>query len=112
MKLLVIDDDFEAREAIKNVLMGHNLEILFASDAVTALLKLKDNPDTQTVISDYRMPGLGGKDWIDLLMHYHPNMKIIVVSGYDVAMDKLKEKNLVTIKKPFDKYQLMQAVGI
>lgn len=113
MKILVIDDEFEARDAIKNILSGINVEVLYVSDAISALLSLKDHKNMDVVVTDYRLPGLGGKEWIDLLKHYHPTINIVVISGYETAIDKLEgEKEIKVLKKPLDKYQLLGAIGI
>lgn len=110
MKILIVDDDFEVRETIKNMLVGIALEILSVADAVSALLALKDNGDIHTVITDYRLQGLGGKDWIDLIRHYHPEKNLVVITGYEVAKDKIADEVKV-LMKPFTKYQLLEAIG-
>ena len=112
MKILLIDDEHEVRETLKSMLSGLDVEAIYAADAVSALLHLKDHKDIKAVVTDYRLPGLGGKDWIDLLRHYHPVINIVVISGYEVVMDKLEEIDVKTLKKPFDKYQLLKAIGI
>lgn len=113
MKILVIDDEFEAREAIKNLLSDFKVEVICTSDAVSALLSLKDHKNIEVVVTDYRLPGLGGKEWVDLLKHYHPEINIIVISGYEIAVDNLEEvKGLKILKKPIEKYQLLEAIGL
>lgn len=112
MKILLIDDEHEVRETLKSMLTGLDVEAIYAADAVSALLHLKDHKDIKVVVTDYRLPGLGGKDWIDLLKHYHPAMNIVVISGYEIAIDKLEEIEVKTLKKPFDKHQLLEAIGI
>lgn len=111
MKILVIDDEFEVRETIKNMLMDLTLEVLLVADAISALLTLKDNRDVHTIITDYRLPGLGGEDWIDLIRHYHPDKNLVLITGYDVARDKFMNQ-LKVLMKPFTKFQLLEAIGI
>jgi two-component system response regulator YesN len=109
MKILVVDDEFEVRETIKGMLRDVVSEIVCASDAMSAMLTLKDNEDVSAIITDYRMPGLGGYDWISMVKHYHPQKKIVVVTGYEVAKDNL-EKTVKVVMKPFTKYQLIEAI--
>lgn len=111
MKILIVDDDFAVRETIKNMLSDITSEIIFTSDAISALLALKNNKDINTVITDYRLPSLGGEDWIDLIKNYHPEKNLIVVTGYEVAKNKMADKVKV-LMKPFTKYQLLEAIGV
>lgn len=112
MKVLVIDDEFEARETIKNILSDSNTETLCVADAVSALLALKDHDDIEVIITDYRLPGLGGRNWIELLKHYHPTLNVIVISGYDIVMDNLSGKlDVKILKKPVNKQKLLKAIG-
>lgn len=111
MKILVIDDEFQVRETIKNMLLDLALEVIFVADAISALLTLKDHSDVHTIVTDYRLPGLGGKDWIDLVRHYHPQKNLVVITGYEVAKDKIADEVKV-LMKPFTRYQLLEAIGI
>lgn len=109
MKILIIDDEFEVRETIRNMLKDLSMELILVADAISGLIALKDNSDVNTIISDYRLPGLGGKDWIDLVRHYHPEKKLILITGYELVKDKLAEGVKILIK-PFTKYQLLEAI--
>jgi len=111
MKILVVDDEFEVRETIKNMLDGTGVDMVSVADAVAALLALKDNQDIKVVVSDYRLSGLGGSDWIELLKHYHPEMRLVVITGYEIARDKIAGIVKV-LMKPFTKQQLLMAIGI
>lgn len=110
MKILIIDDDFEIHETIKNMLTDIALEILSAADAISALLALKDNKDIHTIITDYRLPNLGGEDWIEIIRNYHPEKNLVVITGYEVAKNKIADQVKV-LMKPFSKYQLLEAIG-
>jgi len=111
VKILVVDDEFAIRETIKGMLQDVVSDIIYASDAVSAMLTLKDNEDVHTIITDYRMPGLGGKDWLDMVKYYHPKKNLVVMTGYEVARDKLGN-SVKIVMKPFNKYQLLEAIGV
>lgn len=111
MKILVIDDEFEIRETVKNMLSDLALEVIYVADAISALLTLKDHSDVNTIITDYRLQGLGGKEWIDLIRHYHPKTNLVVITGYEVAKDKIADEVKV-LMKPFSRFQLLGAIGI
>lgn len=101
MKILIVDDDLGLRKSLRNQLelLGHT--VLDAADGLSAFMALKSNSDIDSIITDYRMPVLGGRDWIELLRYYHPDLPIVVTSAYDFAGEDLGE-NMVFVQKPFD----------
>lgn len=110
MNILVIDDEFALRNMVKTMLADTNCSIRTASDAISALIALKDNP-IDVIVTDYRLPGLGGKDWLEILKKYHPTAKLIVISGYRVAEEKAAEEGITFLRKPFTRGQLIEAIG-
>lgn len=111
-KILIVEDDFGARRTVEDMLRGVVEEVIAVPDAVNALINLKDHKDIEAIVTDYRLPGLGGKDWIDILRNYHSTMKLVVVSGYEIVKDKLKDDEVKILIKPFTKYQLMELLGL
>lgn len=111
MKVLVIDDEFDVRETVKSMLADLAIEVILVADAISALLTLKDHNDIGTIITDYRLPGLSGKDWIDIVRHYHPDKNVVVITGYDVAREKVAD-TVKVLMKPFTKFQLLEAIGV
>lgn len=87
-KILVIDDTFETRNLAKIKLEEAGYQVLTCVDGVDALKTLKNNP-VDLVITDFRMPTLGGQDWLDLLNHHYPQLKKIVISGYPFVQELL-----------------------
>jgi len=100
MKILIVDDDFGLRKSLQQQLqlLGH--QVVEAADGLSAFIVLKDNSDIEVIITDYRMPVLGGNDWIELLHHYHPDIPLIVVSAYSFVEEKVRS-NEIFIQKPF-----------
>lgn len=97
-KILVIDDTFETRNLAKIKLEEAGYQVMTSADGVEALKTLKDHP-VDLVLTDYRMPSLGGQDWIELLEHHYPQVKKIVISGYPFVENQLP-KNIPLISKP------------
>lgn len=97
-KILVIDDTFETRNLAKIKLEEAGYQVLTSTDGVEALKTLKNNP-IDLVVTDYRMPTLGGQDWIELLVHHYPQVKKIVISGYPFVESQLP-KDIPLLSKP------------
>lgn len=81
--ILVIDDTFETRNLTKLKLKEAGYSVATCVDGVDALKSLKNSPvPIDLILTDFRMPNLGGQDWLELLNHHYPNIKKIVISGY------------------------------
>lgn len=111
-KVLVVDDDFQVRQTVQEMLKGVVDKVIVAPDAVNALIILKNNPDIEGIVTDYRLPGLSGNDWIEILLSYHKDLPLLVITGYEMVQDKLAEKNVKVLIKPFTQDQLLDALGI
>ena len=58
--VLVVDDDFDVRDAIADVLETEGIPAAFASDGVEALQWLRDNPSPCLILLDWMMPRCDG----------------------------------------------------
>jgi CheY-like chemotaxis protein len=109
MKILIVDDDLVLRKSLQQQLQISGHQTLEAADGLSAFMSLKDNSDIEIIITDYRMPILGGSDWIGLLHHYHPDIPLIVASAYSFVEDKLGD-NIIFLQKPFEISELKRAI--
>ncbi len=85
-KILLIDDDDQVREALTQILERAGHEVVEASDGKFGL-SLYESSSTDIVITDILMPDVGGIDTISLLRNQSPDVRIIAISGGDVARD-------------------------
>ena len=82
MRCLVIDDDVSPRELIERLIRrsGHRVTAVgtdFAAVRAMATQKF------DVAIVDMEMPGKGGPATIEALREYDPQLRVLVVSGYD-----------------------------
>jgi len=84
-KVLLIEDEYLVRELIKQIISGYceDFEIIGeASSAVEALDSLDDGlPDI--IVTDINMPIIDGIEMSRRIRSLYPDIKIIIVSGYD-----------------------------
>ena len=59
-QVLVVDDEEEIRELLKNVLTSDGYAVITAADGIEALEQLDKNPNVQVVLMDINMPRRGG----------------------------------------------------
>lgn len=85
IKVLLVDDHAIVRNGIIS-LLGEFSEIEVvgqASNGLEAIEYLQHNPAPEIIITDLKMPLMGGLDLINKLKISFPNIKIIVLSGID-----------------------------
>ncbi len=113
--LLIIDDEYQIREGIsKNIRWEeHGIRICgTASSAVEALDLFNDRiPDI--IITDIKMPGMDGLEFIELMNEKYPNVKVILISGYDdfrYTQKAIELNAFYYLLKPVDDRQLLSKV--
>lgn len=83
IKILCVDDEKNVLRALERLFMDEEYEILTATNGEEALTLLgEQQPGIQLVISDYRMPGMDGVDFLKQVNERWPATIRIVLSGF------------------------------
>jgi two-component system NtrC family sensor kinase len=84
-KVLFVDDEQNVLNAIKRVFLDEKCVILSATSGAEGL-KILSKHRVQVVVSDYRMPGMNGIEFLKEVRMQWPETIRIVLSGYaDIA---------------------------
>ncbi len=91
--VLLVDDDRNARQAIRLVLESQRLQCVEVNNGAEALAWLETQP-ADLVISDNQMPVLSGLDFIDQLQDQKPTTEppVILLSGHLDDDDKTRAR--------------------
>lgn len=81
IKILCVDDEPNVLNALKRFFLDEDYIILTASSAEEGLQTL-EREDVQVVISDYRMPGMNGVEFLKKVCERRPHTVRLVLSGY------------------------------
>ncbi len=86
-KILVMDDEDIIRDVAKELLNHLGYEVVLSADGEEAFNLYKQAKETEkpfdAIIMDLTVPGaMGGKDLMQMLLRYDPQVKAIVSSGY------------------------------
>jgi DNA-binding NtrC family response regulator len=81
-RVLVVDDDADARELIAMVLVQAGFDVQDAEDGFSALAKVSQyRPDL--VLTDLRMPGMHGIDLLQRIRRAHGDVPVIIATGQE-----------------------------
>ncbi len=115
VKILCVDDEPNVLKSLIRLFMDEDYEVLTAESGEDGLKELEDNQDVQVVISDYRMPGMNGVDFLKQVCEKYPDTVRIVLSGYaDTAavVDAINEGQIYKfIPKPWNDDELKVTIA-
>jgi excisionase family DNA binding protein len=111
--ILVADDERTLASTIRDVLVDQGHEVFMAEDGRQALDLLTSGRHFDLLITDIRMPLMGGLELLRHLRQQNKYLPAIAMTGYASAEERLqalKEGVFRYISKPFDIKVLIQAV--
>lgn len=112
-RVLVVDDHARARESMADILTHAGHDVRCCSSAVEAL-RLLDQRTFDVVITDLKMPGMSGLEFIRVLEQREVDAQIVMVTAHATvssAVDAMRHGAFDFIEKPFDADQLEELVG-
>jgi two-component system response regulator (stage 0 sporulation protein F) len=81
-RVLVVDDEADARDLMTQVLSQAGYEVDEAADGFAALAKVsRYRPDL--VLTDLRMPGMHGVDLLQRIRRVHMDVPVIIATGLE-----------------------------
>ncbi len=102
-KLLIVDDDLSLREFLTLFLKREGYEVEVAANGQRALELLLQEP-FDLVLTDMRMPRMGGLDLLDAVRERGIQTQVIVMTAYsttDTALEAMRKGAYDYIVKPF-----------
>jgi len=114
LTVLLVDDEPGIRKAVARYLNRRGMQVRTVADGAEALRLLRTE-DFHVIVSDVRMPGVGGKEFLDALRRDRPELvsRLVFSSGDTAATDTaalLREAGVPSIVKPFDFAHLEQVI--
>ena len=103
--ILVVEDNPIIQQALHEILLSLNYDVLLADDGEKALQLLDEHGrDVALVVSDLVMPRLGGAGLHGKIRRRHPELRMVVMTGYPLdpqSRDLLEHGDLLWLRKPF-----------
>jgi DNA-binding NtrC family response regulator len=111
ISVLVVDDETAVRRFATRVLEREGISVIQATDGLEAI-EIFNNYHPDLVVTDIVMPRLNGVELMQALSVSHPDVPVILMSGYATAA--LAELGIATpcsiIPKPFPAERLLAEV--
>ena len=101
--ILALDDDFDIIVIIKSVLQKQGFVVFAFTDPYLALEHFKINANGYgLVISDVRMPGMNGFEFVSRVKELKPDIKAILMTAFEI--NDIKNSKLLPAGIRIDAY--------
>ncbi len=114
IKVLYVDDE-ELNTQLFRLNFQKMHEVLTADDGFNALEVLDRHPDTDIVISDMKMPGMNGVEFIRTAREKFPDKKYYILTGFEITNEIREAINagliLKYFRKPFNIQEIESALS-
>ncbi len=111
--IMFVDDERQILRALNRLFMDSAYETVFMDSGEEGLAYLAEHP-VQLVVSDIRMPGMNGIDFLKEVKHRYPSTMRVALSGYTDSrvIYKALEENVAKMYlfKPWDNRELLLTI--
>jgi response regulator RpfG family c-di-GMP phosphodiesterase len=93
--ILLVDDEIKVLNSLSRLLSEENFDdVKIAHNAREALEIIKNTPDLALIVSDYRMPGMNGIEFLEKVAKDTPDITRILLTGaadFSMALDSINK---------------------
>ncbi len=109
--ILLVEDEEDLRMIVEDALSDRGFVVTAARNGVEALEYLREPHAFSHLVTDVSMPeGVSGLDVASEALQRHPQMEVIVVSGYQRSQLPPIPDTMVFLPKPYRIHQLLAAL--
>lgn len=109
--ILVVDDDRDAADTTAALLESMGLAVTAAYSAREGLDRLDESENICLVVSDVRMPGVDGFDFIRVVKHRFPSLPALLTTGLPITDEDVIPRGALILQKPFVIDELRGAIA-
>jgi DNA-binding NtrC family response regulator len=111
--LLVVDDEKNMRLSLETIMAEEGYQFR-AADSAEQALKMLEQEEFFMVITDARLSGMSGYEFLPKVRTKYPNIPILMITAYatpKLAVEAIKAGAIDYLAKPFAPEELLHAVG-
>lgn len=108
LTVLVVDDEPKICDLLGQLLTSRGCDVRFAANGIDALAQFRQRP-ADVVITDIKMPKMGGMELLDELKTIDPLINVVVITAFpsvEGAVEIMKHGACDFITKPFELVQI------
>ena len=114
VRVLCVDDEAYILNVIRRQLVDDNIEVFCATTAHEGLQLLEELQSVDVVISDYRMPGMDGLEFLQQVSIRCPTAACILLSGFTdvsaVQQTLVRDHLFCSLHKPWKAGELRRVI--
>ncbi|MBI3547307.1 MAG: sigma-54-dependent Fis family transcriptional regulator [Gammaproteobacteria bacterium] len=110
--VLVVDDEQNMQAVLRMILEGVGHQVIVADSGEAALAHVQ-NPNLDVVLSDLKMPGMGGEAFVIRCRKERPDVPVIIITAHGTirsAVQSIHDGAADYLSKPFEPEQVEIAV--
>jgi DNA-binding NtrC family response regulator len=92
--ILLVDDELEILKSLGEILTRFGYQVIAKQAAQEALTSVKNGANIDLVITDYRMPGMDGLEFLNALRQMDSSVPVIMLTAYGAVESYLKSLSL------------------
>lgn len=112
--IIYIDDEKINLQLFKTI-MSKKFNVLTGLSAYEGLQLLEDHDDVKVVLTDLKMPGMSGIDFINIASQKYNHLKFFLLTGYETTQEiqELLDSKISTnyFRKPLNMCEIELAIN-
>ncbi|MBS1158163.1 MAG: domain S-box protein [Proteobacteria bacterium] len=109
--VLLVEDEPNVRRVVRQQLIDLGYPVIEAENGAQAREMIENIPDIAIIVSDIIMPGgINGRQLADWVGQHHPQLSILLMSGYADEVDQSAAGDRPLLCKPFVRQDLARAL--
>ena len=111
--ILVVDDEPNYQIVLSELLRDEGYEV-FTADSGSTGLPIVHEVDLDLIISDMKMPGMDGIEFLAKIKEYNRELPVILLTAFaevEMAVEAMRLGAFTYLAKPFSNEQLLASVG-
>ena len=111
-RVVIVDDETLITDNLRDLLeLESDFEVTTFNEPRAAVEFLRENPDTEVVVSDFMMPDMNGLEFLTAASGVVPKASLIMLTGYADKENVIKAINTINLfqylEKPWDNDNFM-----
>jgi DNA-binding NtrC family response regulator len=113
LRILLVDDEINMLESLGDILRAERFHVSTANSGKEALQRLQEEEHFDLVITDLKMPQMGGMELLKTISHNWPSVRVIVLTGHgsvDSAVEAMRAGAWDFMLKPFQPEEALETI--